>query len=724
MIDNIPLELRKLKQWVIASENKIPINPNTFKNASPTNRDTWGTFEQAIGAGYKHIGFMLSEQDPYTIIDLDYSTDKEITERQQAIIRAFNSYTEKSQSGKGYHIVIKGAIGKGVRRDKIEVYSKDRYMIFTGKTINNIGIQARQEILSNLTSQMMPISESILVDSKSHLSDLEVFEMATNAVNAEKFNSLCKGEIEEYPSQSEADFALLSMLCFYTRNNEQVRRLFRYSKLGKREKANRDNVYLDRCLRKIRAVQDPAIDTSAIQEAAKKLAEKVQEKQVVVSNKEEEFTFPPGLLGEVSNYIYQSSYRPVPQIALAGALTFFAGVLGRQYNVSSTGLNLYSILLGRTGVGKEGASQGINALYKALRQKCPGLDQFRGPATFASAPALAKSLVKKPCQFCVLGEFGIYLKDMCSPRVFGATLLLKRALLDVYHKSGWNNVLLGTEYSDREKNTGMVASPSLTILGETTPETFLEGLSESMIQDGFMPRFLFIEYNGKRPYLNKNAGFEPSPQLVDKLSALFMSVLQMTNNNRCINVDYTKEAKQIADDFELETTNLINTSDKAAIISIWNRAHLKALKVAALIAVGNNPHNPIISTTDITWSIKLVRKDTEVLLSRIERGEIGNGDSKLVSVVKGIIKEYYQKIPSKSYGISKELYEAGFIPFRYLFSRTRRKSVFNEQKIGSGGALKNAIQLLVDSGELIEIPKTQIKQEYKVRSKIYALGDM
>ncbi|MHC4586264.1 MAG: hypothetical protein ACYS3N_17165, partial [Planctomycetota bacterium] len=54
-LHNIPKELRSYKQWVawkaVPNNNgkitKIPVNPNTGGNASPTNPATWGTFEEA-----------------------------------------------------------------------------------------------------------------------------------------------------------------------------------------------------------------------------------------------------------------------------------------------------------------------------------------------------------------------------------------------------------------------------------------------------------------------------------------------------------------------------------------------------------------------------------------------------------------------------------------------------------------------------------------------------
>ncbi len=55
-----------------------------------------------------------------------------------------------------------------------------------------------------------------------------------------------------YPSQSEADAALIEILCFYTGDNDQVIRLFHKSALGKRKKAERPD-YLLRTIARARA---------------------------------------------------------------------------------------------------------------------------------------------------------------------------------------------------------------------------------------------------------------------------------------------------------------------------------------------------------------------------------------------------------------------------------------------------------------------------------------
>lgn len=55
---------------------------------------------------------------------------------------------------------------------------------------------------------------------------------------------------------------------------------------------------------------------------------------------------------------------PVKEIAVAGALGLAAGVMGRAYNVSQTGLNQYILTLAPTGAGKRQWPQGSTALSR------------------------------------------------------------------------------------------------------------------------------------------------------------------------------------------------------------------------------------------------------------------------------------------------------------------------------------------------------------------------
>jgi AAA domain len=63
------------------------------------------------------------------------------------------------------------------------------------------------------------------------LTDEEVIRLAGKARNSAKFEALYRGDATGYDSHSEADQALISLLAFYTQDEEQLDRLYRQSGL-------------------------------------------------------------------------------------------------------------------------------------------------------------------------------------------------------------------------------------------------------------------------------------------------------------------------------------------------------------------------------------------------------------------------------------------------------------------------------------------------------------
>lgn len=752
MYENIPMELRERLQWVVAGPDKVPLNPRTGQPASVVDPATWGTFNDACRAGMKHIGFVLTHGDPYCIIDLDNKVEKPVTQEEwavhQRILTQFESYTERSASGRGYHIVIRGSLPRGRRRGNVEVYSAERYMVFTGDVVRNMPITDHQPLLEALVEQMPEGGARVqLTQEAGFMTDMQVVEMAMAAANADKFNALCRGEWRElgYPSQSEADFALLSMLTFYSKDNEQCRRLFRYSALGQREKAQRDDRYLDTMLGKMRAKEGPPVDMGALLAAAvgnagaaQATAQPDAAPAPVATTSEPApaplpparaaahgYNLPPGLVGELASYFHATSTRPVQEMALAAAIGLTAGVAGRAYNISATGLNQYLLVLAKTGSGKEGVAKGISNLISSIRPQVPMVDDFIGPGAFASGQALIRVLDQRPCFVSLLGEFGLRLQAMNDPRANAAERLLKTVLLDLYGKSGFTDVLRSTAYSDQEKNTKAIRAPAVTLVGESTPETFYEGINAGDIADGLIPRFHVIEYTGRRPPRNRNAGCAPSAGLIDRFADLVVTSLTVQNNQTCQPIQMERAAEDMLDAFDAMCDDHVNDAGNQGEAQLWNRAHLKAVKLAGLLAVGCDPHNPVVTPELATWAINFTRQGTETLLAKFFAGEVGVGDNKQEADIRKVVDEYMglNAALRKTYKVPKELWEKRLISRDYLWRRCSRLASFYKDRRGAARALDDALKNMVSNESLSLVPPAEALKHLNTKASLYYVGN-
>lgn len=239
MFENIPSELKKLKQWVCWQGDKLPKNPYTGGNAKSNNPDTWSDYETAIQAMEKYrfdgIGFMFA--NGYFGVDLDKCLDD--VDFVDEFVETLQSYTEISRSGNGIHIICKGKLPDGARRKgNVEMYCTGRYFILTGNLYNQnyTKIKDCTEAIKVLHSKYLysEAPKSIQrVASKLELEDNEVIDKARACKTGHLFQLLYAGNWEGvYSSQSEADLALCNHLAFWTqRDAMQMDRIFRTSGL-------------------------------------------------------------------------------------------------------------------------------------------------------------------------------------------------------------------------------------------------------------------------------------------------------------------------------------------------------------------------------------------------------------------------------------------------------------------------------------------------------------
>jgi hypothetical protein len=387
-------------------------------------------------------------------------------------------------------------------------------------------------------------------------------------------------------------------------------------------------------------------------------------------------------------------------------------------------------MLAGTGVGKEGMASGVDKLLRYVRIKVPAAMDFIGPTEIASGQALIKYLSKHPCFVSIVGEFGLTLQSICAYNANSAQIMLRKKLLELYNKSGEKDLLQPTIYSDSAKSTEVVRSPAFSLLGESTPDAYYSGLDETMISQGLLPRFMAIEYCGPRPALNPNhQKVDPSQELVDQFSQLAENCLVMAQNNRVLHIQLDTEAQKFADDFELTTTANINNSDITVAKELWNRAHLKMLKLSALIALGMNPYNPVITLECAQWAHILVNRDVVNVFARFESGKIGKITSESHQVAETIrtIKEYlfrpYDKTLQK-YLVDPRMHADRVVPLAYLHRRLGSASAFRNDRMGTTMAIRRTVEFLVSDGALQEVRQLDMSRRYEKSMKAYGVTDL
>jgi hypothetical protein len=436
---------------------------------------------------------------------------------------------------------------------------------------------------------------------------------------------------------------------------------------------------------------------------------------------------PPGLIGDVCRFIYSAAPHPNMDIALTGAIGFLSGVCGKAFNTyTNAGLNQYLLLLASTGMGKEAMASGIDKLLAAIiKSGVPAASDFKGPVLVSSA-GLLKALDKTPSIVSVIGEFGYKLKAITSPRANPNDETLKATFLDLYSKSGAGRIVDPMAYSDRDKRTAVIVAPALTLVGESVPGVVYEALNEGMVLSGLLPRFILIEAKGNRSALQESPAVSPDPDLTQRLADLCAHCLSLNHGNNVHVVPADDEARAKFREFGAWVDSQINAHNAEIQRELWNRAHLKALKLATLCAVGINPHNPVVTINETMWATNMIVGQTLSLIAKFETGDVGQeagNETKQVRKLRAVIRDYIKAEVGKyeKCGCTYDMHRNHHFTIRYLQSRLNNLPMFKDDKAGAKNALARAIDVLKLNDEIRDILPGDMLKVYGRAPKSFAV---
>ena len=238
---------------------KMLKNPHTGGNAKSNEPSTWADFDTAHEGyvQYKGNGFGFVLGGGFAGIDIDDCIDDngQISDMAAKIIERMNSYTEKSPSKHGIHILCRvddgftldGETGKNDRKRRLEIYCGGHYFTVTSN------VYGEEKPIENRTQELLAVyreyfakpqqerakkqAENVLAGQNSkritgNESDNELWQRMFDSEKGARILALYNGDISGYKTQSEADLALVTYLVYWTGHDAiRVDSMFRQSGL-------------------------------------------------------------------------------------------------------------------------------------------------------------------------------------------------------------------------------------------------------------------------------------------------------------------------------------------------------------------------------------------------------------------------------------------------------------------------------------------------------------
>ena len=371
---------------------------------------------------------------------------------------------------------------------------------------------------------------------------------------------------------------------------------------------------------------------------------------------------------------------------------------------------------------------GISRLMRAMQQRFPQASQFVDFSEFASGPALVKGVAASPCFVNVCGEWGHKLRRLAEDKRGTDTAMqsLRKEMTNLYSKSGPTAVMGGIRYSNKDSNIESVSGVAYSMIGETTPATFYTALTTSMMADGFMSRLCIVEYSGPRPPLNTARATKPSKELADWLAGLAWHAVTLGSKNEFRQVALDLDVEELISDFESECDKHINSTRDESYRQAWNRAALKVMRMAGLLAASDNPIFPCVTFEHVEWALALVRRDIATFMRRWEAGDIGDADDdhkRRVKLMDVLHKAFNPTHPLNVDERTRKMLQCCVMPLKYLLPKLSNQTAFTCHKLGQNEAIKLTLRNLCDAGVLVEIPAPTLEKDFNYRGKAYRLLD-
>ncbi len=316
----------------------------------------------------------------------------------------------------------------------------------------------------------------------------------------------------------------------------------------------------------------------------------------------------PNLVGMLADFIDSTAVYAQPVLSLASALPAIGCLMGHKLKVPKfdTRSNIYSVGVAPTTTGKGNAKKVITRAFAA-----GGFDTRKILNNFASDAAIESALKENyGVAFAVMDEIGDELNAISHKNSQGYEARVIRSLKEIYSAS--DDEYVGKQLANRDGKSPPVRiiQPCLSLYGMTTPKKYYETMTESLVEDGFMGRFLIFEGSNdpeiiENPIASKD---NPPDMLVNWIDELvhFRNEQAISTIIRAVNPKEVTITDGAWDKFNSLFTwersmHRLEAGKGSGLEGIYGRCRENALKMA-LVACDRN-HN--IDFMTAAWACEL-----------------------------------------------------------------------------------------------------------------------
>jgi len=352
---------------------------------------------------------------------------------------------------------------------------------------------------------------------------------------------------------------------------------------------------------------------------------------------------PPGLVGEVADWICNWTAEPIRIHAVGAALVIVGTLLGRKVysRTRPTSTALYIGAIAPSGMGKQHPQ---DAIRLALTEVTGGAQQYSGWAV--SLPKMVVDLQTNAAKVMIADEFADKLIGIRSKNASTSQMAISEGLRSLW---GTNTGTYSPDVS-LSRGDGNIMRPCLSFYGASTIKDFARSLVSKDITNGLFNRFLILPRFGDIQAGPEREGVMTlPPALKDRLCWLAQCLPQMQltlaargdGYPQPILVPMSAEAEAINEANKAFQADQMRQSEQDDALMLWGRFAEQVKRVSMIVACGRYPEDVSraqIEAEDMAWATTLVRYSIDQFIGIVRRDMVESWVQAQHKLVLGIVR--------------------------------------------------------------------------------------
>ena len=335
---------------------------------------------------------------------------------------------------------------------------------------------------------------------------------------------------------------------------------------------------------------------------------------------------PPGIIKDIYEYSEEIAQIPQPALSMQSSLALGSVALGRMYKTDMNNFSsLFFMCIAKSGQGKEN----VKTVIENILDGAGFADMMAGDG-YTSSGAVYSLLRHKPTHVTVMDEFGKRLESISK-----STNSNKEDAIQVLETWGRchgtirpdnYSMMTLTQKQQQEALDRSTVKPAITLVGMSVPRNFYGALSTGRIVDGFLNRFIVVESKLPRTVSRMVPFAEPSYAIcewVRKVRETKNEMEQISRDNSEVDfkqrvVKFNDESKDLLNKLAYELVEQQNKLEKDGLEVLLSRTREKAMRLAMICAVADNPNTNVIKGEMTQWAIDYVYYYDQLMVATCE----------------------------------------------------------------------------------------------------------